>query len=308
MTMMDATRGARADQMTPALQNANVRLPNFVVAGILKGGTTSLNFSLKQHPQIYMCPMKEPRYFVYESNNPDHVEGRGLHFPIKTWEQYVALFAGAGDQPVVGEVSPHYMISPIAPQGIHDRLPDVRLLFSLRQPVKRAYSVYWHQVRLGNENRPVEEALGEHEYAVTHGLYARWLRNWYALFAPEQIKVVLFDDWQRDPQGTYADICRFLEIDDTFVPDMTVRNKGGAMKNARLGRFYERLKKHPLRHAFDPLVPQRVRSALIKTHDQNLQEPPPMPPALQQRLNAFYREDIAELEQMLQRDLSAWRG
>mgnify|MGYP002683082984 FL=1 len=92
---------------------------------------------------------------------------------------------------MVGEVSPHYMISPIAPQGIHDRLPDVRLLFSLRQPVKRAYSIYWHGVRLGDETRPVEEALGDDAYAVTHGLYAAWLKDWSALFSPEQIKICL---------------------------------------------------------------------------------------------------------------------
>lgn len=286
---------------------SSTRLPNFIIGGALKGGTTSLNFYLKQHPAVYMCPLKEPRYFAYESDNPDHVNGRGLHFPVKTWAQYVALFAEADDQPVVGEVSPHYMISPIAPQGIHDRLPNVRLLFSLRHPVKRAYSIYWHQMRLGNEDRPVAEALGEEEYAVTHGLYAAWLKNWYALFAPEQIKIVLFDDLQRDPLGTYAGICRFLEIDDTFVPNMTVRNRGGAMKNPRLGRLFEKLKKHPLRRALDPLLPKRARQAIAQARDQNLAEPPPMPVDVQQRLNAFYRDDIAELEQMLQRDLSAWK-
>ena len=286
---------------------ATTRLPNFIVGGVVKGGTTSLNFSLKQHPEIYMCPLKEPRFFVYDVHDPDHVQGRGLHFPVKTWEQYVALFAEAGDQPIVGEVSPHYMISPIAPQGIHDRLPNVRLLFSLRHPVKRAYSIYWHQMRLGNEDRPVAEALGEEEYAVTHGLYAAWLKNWYALFAPEQIKIVLFDDLQRDPLGTYAGICRFLEIDDTFVPNMTVRNRGGAMKNPRLGRLFERLKKHPLRRALDPLLPQKARQAIAQARDHNLEEPPPMPADVQQRLNAFYRDDITELEQMLRRDLSAWK-
>lgn len=119
-----------------------MRLPNFIVGGALKAGTTSLNYYLKQHPDVYMCPLKEPRYFAYEIDNPDHVQGRGLYFPIKTWEQYTTLFAEAGEQSVIGEVSPHYMISPIAPQGIHDRLPNVKLLFSLRQPVKRAYSVY----------------------------------------------------------------------------------------------------------------------------------------------------------------------
>ncbi len=283
-------------------------LPNFIVGGALKSGTTSLNFSLKQHPQVFMCPLKEPRYFAYETDNPDHVEGRGLHFPVKTLEQYGALFEESGGYPAVGEVSPHYLISTLAPQLIRATIPNVKLIFSLRDPVKRAYSVYWHDVRLGVENRPVEEALTEGEYAVTHGLYYAWLRNWYDQFEESQIKVILFDDILRDPQSVFADLCRFLAIDDTFTPDFRVRNKGGALKNQGLGRFYERIKTHPLRHAIDPLVPERVRTMLIDARSRNFEEPPPMPEPLVRRLKAFYRDDIAHLEGFLQRDPSAWKS
>ena len=285
-----------------------MRLPNFIVGGALKAGTTSLNYYFKQHPDVYMCAMKEPRYFAYETDNPDHVAGRGLRFPIKTLEEYTALFADVGPQRAVGEVSPHYLISPVAPQRIRETIPDVKLIFSLRDPVKRAYSIYWHDVRLGTENRPVEEALTEREYAVTHGLYHAWLSNWYERFPAERIKVILFDDLQRDALATFGELCRFLGIDDAFRPDLTVRNRGGAMKNQGLGRLFERVKTHPLRQAIDPLVPERLRSLLMDARNRNFEEPPPMPPALARRLHDFYRDDIARLEEFLGRDLSAWKN
>jgi len=285
-----------------------MRLPNFIVGGALKSGTTSLNYYFKQHPDVYMCALKEPRYFAYEADNPDHVAGRGLRFPIKTLEEYSALFVEAGAQKAVGEVSPHYLISPVAPRRVCETLPDVKLIFSLRDPIKRAYSIYWHDVRLGDENRPIEEALTEREYAVTHGLYYAWLSNWYALFPAERIKVILFDDLQRDALAVFGELCRFLGIDDTFRPDLTVRNRGGALKNQGLGRFYERLKTHPLRQAIDPLVPKRVRDMLIDARNRNFEEPPPMPAAVAHRLRDYYRDDIALLEGFLDRDLSAWKN
>lgn len=285
-----------------------MRLPNFIVGGAIKGGTTSLNYYLRQHPDVFMSPFKEPRYFAYEPDNPGHVEGDGLRFPIKTLEEYAALFDEASDHKAVGETSPHYLRSPQAPQLIKDTIPDVRLIFSLRDPVKRAYSSYWHRVRLGLEERPVEEVLREGDQAVLHGLYYATLQGWYSRFDPAQIKIILFDDLIRDALGVFADICRFLEIDDSFVPDLTVKNKGGALKNRRLGLFYEKIKKHPLRQAINPLVPDRLLQKMADTRDNNFEEPPPMPPAVARHLNDYYREDIGQLEALIHRDLSAWKN
>jgi hypothetical protein len=285
-----------------------MRLPNFIVGGAIKGGTTSLNYYLKQHPDVFMSVFKEPRYFAYDPGNPDHVEGRGLRFPIRTLEEYAALFEEATGEKAIGETSPHYLRSSIAPQLIKDTIPDARLIFSLRDPVKRAYSSYWHRVRLGLEDRPVEEVLTEGDQAVMHGLYYTSLSNWYERFEPSRIKIILFDDLIRDALGVFADICRFLEIDDTFVPDLAVKNKGGAMKNQRLGRLYEQIKTHPLRQAINPLVPERLRLMMVSTRNSNFEEPPPMPPVVVRRLNDYYHDEIERLESLLHRDLSTWKN
>lgn len=285
-----------------------MRLPTFIVGGALKAGTTSLNYYLKQHPEVYMSPLKEPRYFAYDPAAVSNGDGQGLHFPVTTLEQYAALFAGATTEKAVGEVSPHYIISPVAPGHIRETIPDVKLIFSLRHPVKRAYSVYWQAVRLGNENRPVEQALTEAEHRVRNGRYYALLQNWYAHFDPAQIKIILFDDLAGDALGVFRDVCSWLGVDDTFVPDLTVRNKGGALKNQRLGRFYEQLKNSPLKQAVDPLIPERLRDKINDMRNQNFEEPPPIPETVVQRLNEFYLDDIEKLEDLINRDLTAWKN
>lgn len=285
-----------------------MRLPNFIVGGALKAGTTSLNYYLKQHPEVYMSPFKEPRYFAYDPAGTADADGNGLHFPVTSLEQYAALFAEATDEKAVGEVSPHYIISPIAPRRIAETLPDVKLIFSLRHPVKRAYSVYWQAVRLGNESRPVEQALTAAEHRVRNGRYYALLQKWYEQFDAAQIKVILFDDLARDALAVFQDVCRYLGVDDTFVPDLTIRNKGGALKSQRLGRFFEQLKNSPLKQAIDPAVPGWVRDRVSDMRNRNFEEPPPIPPDVAARLNAYYREDIEQLEDFLGRDLSIWKG
>lgn len=285
-----------------------MRLPAFIVAGAVKSGTTSLNYQLKQHPDIFMSPFKEPRYFAYDPGDPNHASENGLHFPIKTVEAYAELFADAPPDATIGEVSPHYMISPVAPRKMQETVPDVKLIFSLRDPVKRAYSVYWHAVRLGQEPRPPEEAFTEADYRVRNGRYYELLQPWYETFASSQIKVVLFDDIVSDPVGVYQDICRFIGVDDQFVPDTTVRNQGGAYKNERLGLLMERVKKNALTQTLVPHLPDGVRDRLAGVRGSNFEAPPPMPDSVHDFLNDYFAADIDQLEGLLGRNLDSWRN
>lgn len=285
-----------------------MRLPDFIVAGAVKSGTTSLNYQLKQHPDIYMSPFKEPRYFAFDPTDPGHTGENGLNFPITTLEAYADLFAEAPPGAVVGEVSPHYMISPVAPRKIKETTPDVKLIFSLRDPVKRAYSVYWHAVRLGQEPRPPEDAFTDADYRVRNGRYFELLQPWYALFPASQITVILFDDLVADPVGTFQKLCRVIGVDDTFVPDTTVRNQGGAYKNKRLGLLMERVKMNPATQQIIPFLPGGVRERLAGVRGNNFEAPPPMPDSVHDYLNNYFAADIEQLEQLLGRNLDAWRN
>lgn len=274
----------------------------------MKSGTTSLNYYLKQHPDIFMSPFKEPRYFAYDPFDPNHQSENGLNFPIKTLDAYADLFADAPPTATVGEVSPHYMISPVAPQRICATVPDVKLIFSLRDPVRRAYSVYWHAVRVGQEKRPPEEAFTADDYRVRNGRYFELLQPWYERFKPSQIMVILFDDLAADPLSVYQDLCRYIGVDDQFVPDTTIRNQGGAYKNKRLGLLIERVKTSALTQSVIPHLPDGLRNRAANLRGSNFEAPPAMPEGVRAYLNDYYAADIEQLEQLLQRDLSHWRA
>ena len=110
-------------------------LPNFLIIGAPKAGTTSLYSYFREHPAIFMPELKEPRFFGYEG------QGDRIRFPVRTLEEYTALFDGVTTETAIGEATPHYLVYPVAAQRIRDLIPGVRLIASLRDPVDRAYSV-----------------------------------------------------------------------------------------------------------------------------------------------------------------------
>ncbi len=283
------------------------RLPDFIIGGAPKSGTTTLNYNLGQHPDIYMSPIKEPRYFAYDADNPQHQTRSGFHFPIRTLDEYAKLFDDVTTESAVGESTPIYLFSDIAPYRIHDTIPQVKMIFSLRDPVQRAYSAYWHRVRAGNEDRPIEEALVENEHYVTNGRYYEKLVTWYDLFSPDQIKLILLSDISRNAEATFQELFRFVGVDDSFVPDMTVRNKGGSYKNRRMGLLLEKVKTHPVRKSLLPRLPKPLRDRMVDLRSSNFEAPPPMPDDLERRLRAYYDDDIVKLEVLMQRDLTSWR-
>lgn len=294
---------------------STMTLPNFFLAGAPKSGTSSLHHYLRQHPEVFVSAVKEPRYFLLEPG-PDGSEPRldpdfphkNTNMPIRTMEDYVALFDGVDGQKAIGESSPVYIYSPVAMERIHELIPDAKFLFTLRNPVARAFSNYQHAVRQGKEQRPVEEALVEGSHYLDYGRYNYHLSRWYDTLDPSQMKVVLFDDLKSDTLGVYQEICRFLGISDTFVPDFTVRMKGGKPKNKTLVTLLVKMKRLPgIRNQVYNLPPATYQMWRDMTTRFLFEENPPIPEALQQRLSLFYRDDITALESLLGRDLSAWK-
>src|SRR5436309_11753413 len=142
-------------------------LPNFLIIGAAKAGTTSLYHYLRQHPDIYMSPVKEPAYYASASVAARSGRSRG----IRTRAAYERLFAAAGAERARGEASPQYLNDDAAPDRIAADLRDVRLIVSLRNPVDRAYSSYLGRVAGGTERRRVDEAMRRGTYYFDSSLY-----------------------------------------------------------------------------------------------------------------------------------------
>jgi hypothetical protein len=225
-------------------------LPNFLVIGAAKSGTTSIYHYLKQHPQIYMCPANETNFFALDRDTLEaHFRGPGdretvERHAIKDLEAYRSLFLDARGYSSVGESSPLYLYSPIAAQKIYHSIPDVRLIAVLRHPVERAYSNYISYLQVGLE--PIQDfihALVAEEQRVLAGwgpwpfwhyralgFYSVQLKRYYDLFPFDQIQVHLYEDLKMDGAGTLKKIFAFLDADANFIPDTSHRyNRTGRM-------------------------------------------------------------------------------
>lgn len=302
-------------------------MPNFLIIGAQKAGTTSLYHYLDQHPQIYMSPIKEPNFFSTEGDKPDPRRPS-----VNDIEAYRELFRGVSNEKAIGEASPWYLYSLRAPGRIKYHVPDARLIAILRDPVERAYSQFLHFVRDGRE--PITDfvqALDSEEMRVRknleagyvtdrgasgayigRGFYYAQLRRYFELFDEDQIKVFLSEDLRNDPTGTLQDAFRFLGVDDDFVPAARKNyNVSGIPKNRLLHTFLT--KPHALKRFLRRLkvyLPSelRVRIAdnLAYVRNRNFVEVPQLPLDARGRLVEVYREDILQLQELIQRDLSGW--
>ena len=131
-----------------------MREPDFFIVGAAKSGTTSLYSYVRQHPEVFLPSMKEPRFFV----DPDYFGGDALgHLTqVRDLDEYLGLFAGAPECARVGEASPVYLYSRGTAERIRGFRPDASIVAILRNPVDRAYSHYWLHVRLGAERLSFE--------------------------------------------------------------------------------------------------------------------------------------------------------
>jgi hypothetical protein len=284
-------------------------VPNFIVIGVAKAGTTSLYRYLDQHPEIFMHPEKGTNFFGYEDARAWrwHQEGEPpllRHFRVHTFAEYEAAFAGVTDELAVGEVSPQYFRCPTAAQRIHERIPDVRLVANLRNPADRAFSGFLMRTRRGEAVGDVYRELTPDASHVKEGFYYERMKRYFDAFPREQIRTYLFEDFRRDPAAIVQDLCGFLGVDTAFVPDTGVRhNPANVPRSATLNRVFY----HPavIRGA-KSVLPQRVQTMAKRMRQRNLRTAPTFPADLRADLLALYRDDILKLQALLGRDLSTW--
>jgi sulfotransferase family protein len=285
--------------------------PNFFIAGVPKAGTTSLHEYLKQHPQIFMPDYKEPNYFVH---------GNGL----EKWEDYLSLFKDAGGKKAVGESSAAYSYCEESPGWIKSVLGDVKIIIILRNPARRAFSLYGWMVREGYEDAPTFAEALEREPVRMHdavfraqcpqfspdylyfttGLYFEQVKRYIETFGRERIKIYLFEEFIKQPVTICQDVFRFLEVDDNFTPKMELHNEGRIPKSIAL-QF--RLRQELARRR--KFIPHAWRIKLVKhLMERNVRRgsKPQPDKQLMESLANRYRQNIQQLEMLLGRNFSAW--
>jgi hypothetical protein len=312
MTANNAQPADAAVQSTTA-----TRTPTFLIIGVQKAGTTSIYNYLKQHPQVYMSPVKETGFFERDWEQEPVDTQRRKKNGIVTWNQYQALFSQATDKHLaLGEASPNYMFHyRLAAEQIQRRLPNAKLIAILRNPVQRACSDYLMNMRdaIGKQTPLAEQvrSRGDSSYVLLKGKYYEQLKHFINVFGRSQVDILLHDDLKQDSQKFMRTIYQSIGVNPAFVANTSKKAQTAKVpKNQTLNRLLKT--QNPIRTVATgimQIVPSEIRHQLrdrlisLNSQDKNRAQFTEEDITLLQR---YYREDILKLQDLLQRDLSAW--
>lgn len=284
--------------------------PNLFVIGSMKSGTSYLWRLLDDHPLVFMSEPKEPCYFVH----PQDLEHL---FPLmwrqKYWQsedKYLRLFDAAETVPVVGEASVFYSYLPLA-RGVADRIrrfnPDARFLYLMRDPVERAFSHYWHNVRYFGEHRPPDLAIRNDIQYLEVGNYAAQLQEYYRVFDRSQVLVLTYEELTEDPAGTMAAVFDWLGVGGSgAAPQVPPQNVTPDQFAGPIWKWQSLRRRHPLmRGAIDSLpAPVRRFGASLVTRQVRPGEVDVADVA--QYLRPLQLRQTDELRALLGRDFPGW--
>ncbi len=291
--------------------------PDFFIVGAPRCGTTAMYEYLRRHPDVFMPEHKEPMYFGADLAT---IHGR------LTEADYLRLFRPAKPGQRVGEASTWYLYSTDAPREIHEFSPDAQIIIMLRNPVDVMYSLHGELVFYGGEELDdFEDALAaEPDRRAGRRLgptrrpealfyrdtvrFADQVERYLAEFGPDRVKILLFDDFIRDPEAAYLEVVRFLGVDDGFRPSFERVNESKRPVNsslqsfvvrppAPLARFIPLLRRAPLAH--------QLRAKVLSANSRPY-ERPPLDRSVRERLTTELAPEVQRLGELLGRDLSRW--
>lgn len=304
------------------LQMQNRTLPNFLIVGAPKSGTSSVCNYLAQHPEIFISPVKEPKYFSSQVVKFPHT-GPGDHnedaVMVKDLAAYKQLFSNATNEIAIGEGSVdnlyyHRQVIPL----IKDLLGDVKIIIILRNPVDRAFSNYLHLLRDGRETKTFEQALEletvrknkNYEYFwhyKTLGLYYEQVDAYLSTFSSVEVKI--FDDLVDNSLDLQRNLHSFLGVKIDFAPNVNKKfNTSGAPKNKYIHNFIVRdnflksLMRPLLRRIFNEKMRKDIYTGFLYENIKKIA----MEKSTRINLTQFFENDIKRLSTLINRDLTHW--
>ena len=215
--------------------------PDFVIPGAPRTGTTFMHEYLDQHPSIYMSPVKEPNHFATDLDSGGYLDS--LTF-MRDREKYLALFAGAAADQLTGEASTWYLLSKDAAKNLKANNPATKIIAMLREPVAMLHSLHLRRIYGGSEDiKNFEQALAaepdrregkripakaRNVKALQYhdvGRYSEQLERYLDAFSPDQVHVVIFEEFRKDPAEAYRGVLKFLGVDPLIHPDLRSRQR-----------------------------------------------------------------------------------
>lgn len=300
-----------------------VNLPNFLIVGAAKSGTTSLHYYLKQHPDIFMSGIKEPEFFRSQFSRSSQIKIQWLKKnTVDTFEDYCSLFEGSSGSKAIGESSiSNLYYHDKAIKYIKQYLGDPKIIIILRNPVERAFSAYTFLSWLGKEQLSFEEALDREDMRKKENFPYIWLYKAAGFYYAQvkaymdnfsNVKIRLFDDLKKDPASLLQNVYEFLGVDSSFIPNTNYRYNASAIPRFRLvnkfflkppgmlryavrgiGEFF--LKEHGWK-----IFREKLRYKILKKSKR-------LKAGTERTLYNLFTEDIRKLQILIGRDLSHWQ-
>ena len=283
--------------------------PNFFIVGAPKSGTTSLYKYLKQNPNIFMSPMKEPHYFsvvMVPRNHPWLV-------PIRDKRKYLKLFNNVKNEKIIGEASASYLSDPKAPELIHKVSPDAHILISLRNPVERAFSHYLMLKSSGltklsfREKFKVELKEEIHDDSkpnelLLKGLYADPIKRYMKIFSSAKVKIIFLEEWRNDKINSINEILRFLKVNSKISENIEKNYNPYYKPRGKLGEFIVK-SGGPVSKTSHHFIPKQARDFIRYRLFMKKEPKPKLERQDVDSLVEFYRNDVLLLENVLKKKL-----
>lgn len=292
-------------------------LPNFIIVGAPKAGTTSIARYLDDHPEVFISSEKEPFYFLpnilEDTNTKDPMYGAIEKRAHLTKESYESLFESVKDEKAIGEATVHYLYhyDEVIPK-VKEELGDVKIIIVLRDPTKRAFSNYTFQKGLQFDSfkfKTFEEELEQEQqkkdlgfnsfwYFKSEGLYFKQVKAYLDNF--NHVHVCFLEDFKKDKDEFIKSIYSFLGVDPNWKPDFRVYNQTEVPVNKFVHFIYFLKYKLGLKNILPTSWARALRKKLYKKQEEKIN------PETEQKLRAYYKSDIQQLEELLGKDLSEW--
>jgi len=271
--------------------------PNFFIVGVGKAGTTSLYEWLKQHPQVYMCPIKEPHFFAREFVSES----------VEDVNKYLRLFQKAHGFKAIGEASTSYFRwGELVASRIKESIPEARIIIVLRDPIERAHSDWLMHYRRADEHMDFYTALIASPFRDKYiQQYSPIVKKYMELFR-DNVLLLMFEELKNEPQRVLHKIAEFLDIDKEPIARirLVLGNPGGAPRGEWARQLLLLRKRIPLRSL--PL-PRSLKGYLFKILAGPAGPKPSIDPRAIDLLRPIFEPDIRELEHLLNRTLPELR-
>ncbi len=263
----------------------NIHKVNLFVVGAQKCGTSSLYYYLSQHPDIFMCPVKEPHFFS-DVNSPfksDYIssvkKNEYASKIVKTYEEYCSLFENHKNEKVIGEASPSYLRDELSCNKIYEYNPNSKILVVIRHPVDRLISHYLMNLASGIEELPILSAIERDQfniinkckdnnvikhYYVDGGMYYEQISRYYKKFSPKNVKIITSEELQK--RETMIEVFNFLEVSQNVNIDLSFKNETLKPKFTFVSRLNHFLKKtYLVSSVYNNIFTENVKNKIKKT-------------------------------------------